>query len=240
MTWKLAALEHAKREDPKEACGLVVIVKGRKKYWACENLASNNEHFILSPEDYAKAEDTGEIYAVVHSHPITPAIPSQADLCAIEKGGLPWYIVNPKTGTWSTKLVPSGFKAPLLGREWVWGLCDCWSLVREWYATQGLNLPDWERPVTPEEFEAHPLFDQYWRAAGFYELHEDEALSAGDALLMNINGSGLNHVGVYIGDQMVLQHLRGRLSSRDLYGGYWMKATGKRLRHPDFTTMTKG
>ena len=54
-------------------------------------------------------------------------------------------------------------------------------------------------------------------------------LEEGDCLLMSIRGKGLNHIGVYAGEQELLHHLQGRLSSRDLLDEWLIKCIGRRI-----------
>jgi proteasome lid subunit RPN8/RPN11 len=231
MNWKDAALVHAKDQDPKEAVGLLLNVKGKQRYFPCQNLAiTNHQEFILNPEDYVKADNLGEIIGIFHSHPITPPTPSQADRISCEHSNLPWYIVNPKTEQWA-ELKPEGYKPELCGRPWVWGITDCWSLVRDWYKQEkNIELIDYERSITPQEFLENPLFEKYAKDTGFRELANNEPLEVGDVLLMSIMHPTLNHVAIFLGD-MVLHHLADRLSCKEPYSEWLLKCTGKRYRY---------
>ena len=231
MTWKQDALVHAKDQDPKESCGLLIDINGKEKYFPCKNLSNYSQQcFIIDPEDYAKAEDSGKVLAVIHSHPITPPVASQADMISCEESGLVWHIVNPKTEQWGF-YKPSGYKPPLIGRHWVWGITDCWSLVRDWYKENlGITLRDWDRPTTPEEFIQNPMFEKCAWRTGFRQLRPEEKLENGDLLFMSIMATGLNHVAIFL-DGDVLHHLADRISCKEPYNQWLLKCTGMRLRY---------
>ena len=231
MTWKDAALKHAKEQDPRESVGVLIVIKGKEQYYPCNNLSTYSQQcFILDPEDYVKADALGEITAIVHSHPVTPPSPSQADKVSCEQSGLKWHIVNPKTEMWGY-CEPTGYKPPLIGRQWVWGVTDCWSLVRDYYKEQhNIQLLDYQRPTTPQDFLDNPLFEQYAERTGFRQLNKDEKLQKGDVLLMSILHPTLNHVAIFLGDE-ILHHLADRLSTREPYNEWLLKCTGKRYRY---------
>jgi len=223
-------LDHAKEQDPKECCGLIAVVKGRRRYFPCKNLADTpDEHFVLDPVDFAAVEDQGEIVAVVHSHPISAPIPSQADRVACERSGLPWYIVNPKAETFGY-CEPVGYKAPIVGREFVFGILDCYTLCQDWYAeNMALNLGDYERRDKFWERGENLYLDNFSKE-GFRRV-SFENLRFGDAILMQLQSPLPNHAAIYVGDQQIIHHVQGRLSSRDVYGGYYVKNTAMVLRH---------
>ena len=230
--FRIEAQSHAEEMFPSEVCGLVVIIKGRKRYVRCKNVAVNPyDHFIIDPLDYADAEDKGTIFGIFHSHPYQTPFPSSADKTACEISKKVWYIYGVALGQWH-EFEPTGYKAPLIGRQYAFGVHDCWTLVKDYYESVGIILRDWERPTDPDSVRENPYFDKCFAETGFRELNPDEELEHGDSILMAINSRGLNHVGVFLlPQQMILHHIEGRLSSKDFYGEWLVKCTGKRLRY---------
>ncbi len=227
--WKDAAAEHARQQFPREACGLVVVVKGRARYWPCGNIAEAADHFVLAPADFAAAEDAGEVVGVFHSHPNEGANPSEADLVGCEASGVEWHILALPSGAWRS-FAPSGYAAPLVGRQFHHGVLDCYTLIRDWYAQErGVELPDFLRTDAWWE-RGQNLYLEGFPRAGFRSVPL-ESMSHGDVLLMQIQSPVPNHAAIYLGDGMILHHLYGRLSSRDVFGGYFQHVTTHCLRH---------
>lgn len=226
---KSAFVEQAKAECPREACGLVIIKHGKQVYKPCKNLAIGTDQFILDPIDYANADSEGEIVAVIHSHPNISAKPSQADLVGCEGSALPWFICGIPSEHWEY-IEPSGYKAPLVGRQWSHGVLDCYALIRDWYLQErNIVLLDFERKDEWWKIGENLYLDNFEKA-GFRKTTQDQ-LQAGDVILMCINSKVPNHGAIYIGDSMILHHVHGRLSTRDIFGGYWLKNTYGYLRY---------
>lgn len=229
---KTDALAHALREYPRESCGLVIKADDQARYLPCRNTAESSKQFIMDPMDYVRAEATGRVLAVVHSHPDIGPRPSQADMVACELSGLPWFIVSVPGGSWDS-IRPDGYRAPLVGREFSHGILDCYSLIRDWFFEErGIVLPDFDRS---EEWwkKGGDLYLENFRKAGF-ESHVGP-LERGDGILMQVGAKVTNHAAVYIGNGKILHHLQNRLSTRDVFGGYWQRCTRLVVRYKGAT-----
>ena len=113
---RAALEEHARAEDPNEACGLVVLRDGRaERYVPGRNAASSPYRFELEvdPEVWF-LEDDGYELAVFHSHPGSPARPSRTD---VENIGLwegkPYLILSGRTGDLAAFAIEDGRIAEL-------------------------------------------------------------------------------------------------------------------------------
>lgn len=218
--------EHAAACYPNECCGLMV----GGEYVPCRNTSTEKDAFRISPDDWAAAEDRGPVEAVCHSHPDETNHPSQSDLRGVEKTGLPWLIMAWPGGA-VRRVVPSGWVAPLLGRTFHYGTQDCYVLAQDYYRTiHGIELPDFDHQEYGWWKHGKNLFLEGFQSAGFYEIPVAE-LRPGDAILMQINSPVPNHAAVLVEDGIILHHLEKRLSTRDVYGGYYRKVSVRYLRH---------
>ena len=90
----------ARAEAPIEACGILAGTDGKVlKRYEMTNADNATDHFMLAPvEQFAVVKDMRsaglEMLAVYHSHPETPARPSDEDIRLALTGGLVYVIVS--------------------------------------------------------------------------------------------------------------------------------------------------
>ena len=229
----------AGEQAPREACGLLVRnAAGELRLHPAGNLAEQPEHqFAIDPHAWLAASAVGEVVAVWHSHPHASAHPSMADRAQCEASGLPWVILGWPSGT-LVQIEPCGWQAPYVGREFHWGAMDCYTLIQDWYRRElQIDLPDFERRdgfwhPTPDCPRGQEIYLDHLAEAGFVTVTDE--LRRHDMIVMQIMARCGNHAGIYLGPQdhgALLHHLYGRLSTRDAYGGYWLRHTRAVCRH---------
>lgn len=242
-----AVQAHAAAEYPREACGLIVAAGKAHRYIACENTAAEpGEEFRISPEQYAGAEDQGQVVGIVHSHPDATSRPSARDLAMCEATALPWHILSWPEGDLRI-IVPTG-NTPLLARPFVHGAWDCWQACADWYQREwGLEFPAYAREEGWwEKADGPSLYEEAYEAAGFYRVDQP---ARGDMIVMAVGRTAHpNHAGIYLGDDprlpgeesavfgpgpFMLHHLLGRPSEVIVFGGPWLERTCLVLRHQE-------
>ena len=105
---RAAIVAHARQGLPNEACGLLAgEVQGDekviKKVYCLNNLDQSPEHFSMAPEEQFKAVADLRKNGLVllgnfHSHPASPARPSEEDLRLAFDPTLSYVIISLQTG----------------------------------------------------------------------------------------------------------------------------------------------
>ncbi|VAW29498.1 Mov34/MPN/PAD-1 [hydrothermal vent metagenome] len=95
-----AIVAHAKKEAPVEACGYLAGKSGViTRHYELTNVDHSPEHFSFDPAEQfnvvkqARNENL-EIMANYHSHPASPARPSQEDIRLAYDPGISYFIVS--------------------------------------------------------------------------------------------------------------------------------------------------
>ena len=237
---------HALHEFPFEACGLVV----GEEYFPCQNVAPDPmNNFEISIKEHLFHMAKGTIRACVHSHPAvngeTPVYgPSKLDMRSQLDAAIPFALVV-TDGVTTTDVYCWGDQLPippLIGRRFVHGITDCYSLIRDVYRA-GKDLCtqqqiDW--PFAPVTLPEVPRDDKWWHGDadlyldhfagfGFKQIPHADVMP-GDVFMARVRSKRINHGGVMTGKGRVLHHLAGRLSMRDT-SSLWAKAADMWIRY---------
>ena len=107
----------------------------------------------------------------------------------------------------------------LLGREWEYGANDCFSLVRDWFFLQGIELPEFARPEDLEVCDS--IFLQQAEAIGF-ELVPLERRRPGDILIMRLQTRTPMHAAILLPDELILHQRQNSLSAIEPLRRYYV------------------
>lgn len=207
------AIAHARSTYPLECCGAVIS----GEYVRFENTSNDpaNE-FIIDDPAFDAAYAAGNVEAVIHSHDDC-GYASYADMAQQQAVYVPYGIINMRGGApFQIVFFGDGLPAePLLGRHWFFGVWDCWTLVRDYFAKEfGRIGPNphkeygfWER--------GESVFEEYIESAPIRKISVSDA-KPGDLLFYRLSSTTkyFDHCGIMHDKGLVLHHFLDRQSAR--------------------------
>tara|TARA_B110000305_G_scaffold45335_2_gene48122 strand:- start:2290 stop:2979 length:690 start_codon:yes stop_codon:yes gene_type:complete len=212
---------HFEDAYPREACGVVGIVKGKKRWFPCRNVAEGCEDFVMCSEDWFRIRQQADVLAIVHSHPDASSEASENDINNCNTLQVPYWIFSyPEMDL--NKVDPETVQNTLIGREYAFGIRDCFEASRDWLIEKAnITIPA-RAPFEDDWWERDLDYFTEERIRGWNLVKVDEAQEH-DVLVFSVEAEVGNHCGVYLGNDVFFHHAVNRLSCRESLYPFWVK-----------------
>jgi proteasome lid subunit RPN8/RPN11 len=228
---------HAQKQAPLECCGVIIHSLNGLVAFPCRNIHSEPEKFFtLKPEDYLEYSMIGKIVGYYHSHQTNEDF-SEFDKLNSENHKLVavLYVVKPDVFHIYT---PKGYEVPYCKREYIHGVVDCFSLVKDYYARElNIQLTDITHPYRyvenkvehPDNQMVHTILKEHFVNNGFVEV---QAAAKHDVILQKTpHIPSPVHCAIFLGNNQLLHHPFKKRSCIDTYSNVQRTRTKHIMRH---------
>ncbi len=238
--------EQSFKEAPFECCGFIVKnEKNKPIVFPCTNVSNKKEdNFRISPEDYLRASELGDIEAVYHSHPkeshsdnFTPL-----DLLNQDHGfEIILYLLHKNKFLISSC---NNYLNKYLERDYKINVTDCFTLMVDFYEQElGINIKRYNYKIHDffgeenwQNKEQSP-FDTLFEKEGFSKV-KYENIKMYDLIFFNdpkiYHANFSNHMAIYVGNQTMMHQPFNRVSELCSFTSSHLKFVTKIVRHKKF------
>ena len=116
----------------------------------------------------------------------------------------------------------------LTGKRWEYGKQDCYTLVRDYFALAGVELPDFERPANLQRTDS--IFLRHANALQFEEIAFNDR-KEGDVLIMRLGTRTPMHAAIYLKDDRILHQRMNSISAIEPLTRYYRDRVSAVYRH---------
>tara|TARA_Y100001937_G_scaffold103699_1_gene143041 strand:- start:464 stop:841 length:378 start_codon:yes stop_codon:yes gene_type:complete len=117
----------------------------------------------------------------------------------------------------------------LIGREWIYGKFDCWSIIMDYYSKKGIKLPDHERPKDLITLDKS-MYLERMPQMGFIKIDFDSRKSD-DILVMKLGTKTPMHGAIYLLGDRILHQKYESISCIENYNAYYRRNTKAVFRY---------
>jgi len=116
----------------------------------------------------------------------------------------------------------------LIGKAWKYGEQDCYTLVRDYFALWGVNLPDFDRPESLQCTDS--IFLRHAPTLGFEQVDFNDR-QEGDMLIMRLGTRTPMHAAIYLKDDRILHQRMNSISATEPLTRYYRDRVSVVYRH---------